>query len=79
MTLAAQKAFSEYVMRKLEVTEDQSRMSLTPTGFSVTQFQYLRWPEECVPHVTSTVLEIANLVQKVQMCTGNKAILVMCK
>ena len=54
-------------------------MSVMPTGYSVTQFQYLRWPEESAPNTTSTILEIANLVQKVQMSTGNKAIIVMCK
>lgn len=79
VTLIDQKVFSEYVMRKLEVVENQARMSLTPIAFSVTQFQYLRWPEDTVPHATSTVLEIANLVQKVQMSTGNKSILVVCK
>ncbi len=29
--------------------------------------------------ITSPVLEIANLVQKVQMASGNKPIVVMCK
>ena len=79
VTLTDQKAFSEYVMRKLEVTEHQPTMSVMPTGYSVTQFHYLRWPEENAPNTTSTILEIANLVQKVQMSTGNKAIIVMCK
>ena len=79
VTLTDQKAFNEYVMRKLEITEDQPRMSVTPTGYSVILFQYLSWPEESVPNTTSTILEIANLVQNVQMSTGNKNITVMCK
>ena len=79
MTLTDQKAFSEYVMWKLEITEHQPTMSVMPTGYSVTQFQYLRWPEDSVPNTTSTILEIANLVQKVQMSTGNKSIIVLCK
>ena len=79
VTLTDQKAFSEYVMRKLEITEHQPRISVMPTGYSVTQFQYLSWPEESAPNTTSTILEIANLVQKVQMSTGNKTIIVMCK
>ena len=79
VTLTDQKDFTEYFMRKLEITEHQPRMSVTSTGFSVTQFQYLSWPEESVPNTTSTILEIANMVQKVQMNTGNKSIIVMCK
>ena len=79
VTLTDQKAFSEYVMRELEISEDQPRMSVMPTGYSVTQFHYLRWPEDSAPNTTSTILEIANLVQKVQMSTGNKAIIIMCK
>ncbi len=66
-------------MRKFEIVEKQSRMSVTPTGTSITQFQYLRWQENAVPNSTSAILEIANLVQKVQMSTGNKPIVVMCK
>ena len=49
------------------------------TGFTVTQFQYLKWPEDGVPQSTTGVLEVANLVQKVQMGSGNKPIVVMCK
>ncbi len=79
VTFKDKKAFSGYVMRKFEIVEKQSRMSVTPTGTSITQFQYLRWQENAVPNSTSAILEIANLVQKVQMSTGNKPIVVMCK
>ncbi len=79
VTVTDQRAFSDYVMRKLEIVENQTRMSVTPTSFSITQFQYLRWQEDTGPNTTSGMLEIANLVQKVQMSTGNKSILVMCK
>ena len=63
----------------MEISENQSRMSVSQTGFTVTQFQYLKWPEDGVPQATTGVLEVANLVQKVQMGSGNKAIVVMCK
>ncbi len=43
------------------------------------QFQYLKWQEDAIPSSTSAVLEIANLVQKVQISTGNRLIVVMCK
>ena len=36
--------------------------------------QYLRWMEDSVPMITSPVLEISILVQKVQMGSGNKPI-----
>ena len=54
-------------------------MAVTRSGFTVTQFHYLKWPEDSVPQTTTGVLEVANLVQKVQMATRNKAIVVMCK
>ena len=64
----------------MEVTESsQSSMSVSSSGFTVTQFQYTAWPEDDVPQSTTGVLEVANLVQKVQMNTGNKPIVVLCK
>ena len=54
-------------------------MSVSNSGFTVTQFHYTKWPEDGVPQSTTGVLEVANLVQKVQMSSGNKAIVVMCK
>ena len=74
----------DYVVRKMEMSETRARVSIgsakqSQSVFTVTQFQYLSWPEEGVPQTTTGVLEVANLVQKVQMGTGNKAIVVMCK
>ena len=63
----------------MDICENQSRISVSQTGFTITQIQYLKWPEDSVPQTTAAVLEIANLVQKVQMGSGNKAIVVMCK
>ena len=77
VTLTSQDIYDDYVIRKMEVaTESQSSGQ---TGFTVTQFQYLKWPEDGVPRSTTGVLEVANLVQKVQMGSGNKPIVVMCK
>ena len=58
------------------ISESQSRMSVSQSGFSVA---HMGWMEDSVPIITSPVLEIANLVQKVQMGSGNKPIVVMCK
>ncbi len=79
VTFKDQKAFSEYVVRKFEIVENQNRTSVAPTGTIITQFHYLRWQENSVPNSTTAILEIANLVQKVQMSTGNKPIVVICK
>ena len=80
VTLLSQEVESDYMIRKLEISEkNPSRMSVSENGFTVTQFQYVKWPEDGVPQVTTPVLEIANLVQKVQMRSGNKTIVVMCK
>ncbi len=77
--MSDEKVFDDFVLRKLEIKENQGRQSVTPTGFSITQFQFLKWQENAAPNTTSAILEIANLVQKVQMSTGNKPIVVMCK
>ena len=66
----------DITIRKMEIVESQAKK---PTGFTVTQFHYTKWPEEGVPQSTTGVLEIDDLIQKVQMSTGNKAIVVMCK
>ncbi len=79
VTLTSQKNTNDYIVRKMDISESQSRMSVLSSGFSVTHIQYLRWMEDSVPMITTHVLEIANLVQKVQMGSGNKPIVVMCK
>ena len=79
VTLAEKKAFNGYMIRKLQLLETHTRTSVAPDINTVTQFQYLSWMEDEIPDSTSSILEIANLIQKVQMGTGNKPIVVMCK
>ena len=79
VTLKAQENCNDYIVRKMDISDSQATMSPGDNGFTVTQFQYVRWPEDGVPQSTTGVLEMANLVQKVQMGSGNKAIVVMCK
>ncbi len=87
VTLTSQETCNDYVTRKMEISDNRARMSVSgavrpdsnQSEFTVTQFQYLKWPEDGVPQTTTGVLEVANLVQKVQMGSGNKAIVVMCK
>ena len=77
VTLTKQDICGDYVIRKFEITDNQSRNLSGPV--TVTQFQYVKWPEDGVPQSTTGILEVANLVQKVQMGSGNKPIAVMCK
>ena len=79
VTLKTQENSTDFIIRKMEISDSQAVMSVNQNGFTVTQFQYVRWPENGVPQSTTGVLEMANLVQKVQMGSGNKAIVVMCK
>jgi protein tyrosine phosphatase len=82
VTLTKLDVCNDYVIRKMDIMECQSQASATPScpaSFTVTQFQYMNWPEDSVPQSTTGILEVANLVQKVQMSSGNKAIVVMCR
>ena len=79
VTLTSQEVYSDYVTRKMHLEVATESQSSGQTGFTVTQFQYVKWPEHGVPQTTIGVLEVANLVQKVQMGSGNKPIVVMCK
>ena len=79
VTLAKKKVFNGCMIRKLQLHETHTRTSVAPDTITVTQFQYLSWMEDEIPDSTSSILEIANLIQKVQMGTGNKPIVVMCK
>ena len=79
VTLTKQEISDDYVVRKFEIMETSSTNPSGPASFTVTQFQYVKWPEDDVPQSTTGILEVANLVQKVQMGSGNKAIAVMCK
>ena len=79
VTLAEKKVFNGYMIRKLQLHGIHIRTSVAPDTITVTQFQYLSWMEDEIPDSTSSILEIANLIQKVQMGTGNKPIVVMCK
>ena len=80
VTLVKQEEHSDYIIRTLTVSEINTKKCTTSEmEFTVTQFEYLKWPEDKAPQVTSSILEIANLVQKVQISTGNNVIVVMCK
>ncbi len=52
-TLTTQKNTNDYIIRKMDISESQSGMSVSQSGFSVTHIQYLRWMEDSVPMITS--------------------------
>ena len=80
VTLVKQEEHSDYIIRTLTLSEiNTNKITASEMGFTVTQFEYLKWPEDNAPQVTSSILEIANQVQKVQISTGNNVIVVMCK
>ena len=45
----------------------------------VTQFYFTRWTEKDPPQSPTAVLDILQEVNAVQMASGNKPIVVMCK
>ena len=69
-------------MRKFEISEDK----LTHPGvqgvkaaFTVTQLHFLVWPEHETPPFTSSLIELVENVNKVQMGARNKPMTIMCK
>ena len=65
VTLVEKKMFNDHIIRKLQLHKTRTRMSVAPDTITVTQFQYLSWMEDEIPDNTSSILEIANLIQKV--------------
>ena len=47
-------------------------------NFVVTQFHHLDWPEDSNPSL-GTLIEMLDMIIKMQMSTGNRPITVMCK
>lgn len=70
----------DVVVRKFEVDEKR-RSSLLDlkTAFTVTQFQFLVWKEHEIPPIGLPLVELVNGVNKVQMGSGNRPMVVMCK
>ena len=78
----AQQTHSDYVLRKFEIDEqkDQASSLLSiKTSFTVSLFQFKEWPEHKCPQEAAPIIDLINCVIKVQMTTGNKPIVVMCK
>lgn len=80
--LLLEEKYGDYDLRKFEINEDKSShpgVSGVKTAFTVTQFHFLAWPEYETPPITSSLIELIGNVNKVQMGSGNRPIIVMCK
>ena len=78
----SQQNHGDYVLRKFEIDEQKDQASpllSVKTSFTVSQFQFMEWPEHKCPQEAAPIIELINCVIKVQMATGNKPIVVMCK
>ena len=72
----------DVVVRRFEVDEKKQKSSSfvdLKTAFTVTQFQYLVWMENENPPIASPLIEMVDSVNKIQMGSGNRPMVVMCK
>ena len=82
VTLLSEENYGDYNLRQFEINEKRAShpgMIGVRTAFTVTQFQYMVWPEHETPSSTSSLIELIDNVNKVQMGFGNRPMIVMCK
>ena len=72
-------AYGDYVIRKLGVSMTSSEASPSEPPTTVTQFHFTHWTEKDHPQNCTSILDVIQEVNSVQMATGNKPIVVMCK
>ena len=75
------EAFGDYVVRKLEVSKQSSEAAavMSEPSLVVTQFHFTRWKAKEYPHRSASLLDLIQDVNRVQMNTNNKPIVVICK
>ena len=66
--------FNDYTLREFKLVDTQDGSSL-----NVKQFQYTDWPEDSVPSSGSGLIDLIGQVQKWQMSSGDKPIIVHCR
>ena len=80
--LLAEENYGDYDLRKFEISEDEIThpgVQGVKTAFTVTQLHFLVWPEHETPPITSSLIELVENINKVQMGAGNKPMIIMCK
>ena len=69
-------------LRKFEINKEKVTVVegvKAQASFTMTQFHFLEWPEHESPPITSSLIELMGNVNKVQMGTRSKPMIVMCK
>ena len=77
--MLSEESYRDYNLRKFEINEDRTGVVGVKTAFTVTQFHFLAWPEIETPPITSFLIELVDNVNRNQMRSGNRPIIVMCK
>ena len=80
--LLAEENYGDYDLRKFEISEDKTThpgVEGVQTSFTVTQLHFLVWPEHETPPITSSLIELVENVNKVQMGAANKPMIIICK
>ena len=80
--LLAEENYGDYELRKFEINEDRTAhpgVQGVETSFTVTQLHFKVWPEHETPPITSSLIQLVENVNKVQMGAGNKPTIIMCK
>ena len=80
--LLSEEKYGDYDLRRFEINEDKAShpgVVGVKTAFTVTQFQFLVWPEHETPPITSSLIELVDNVNKVPIGSENRPIIVMCK
>ncbi len=72
------ESLGDYSARKLAVSLAERDDPAEPPHV-VTQFHFTRWTEKDPPQSTTALLEVVREVNSIQMASGNKPIVVMCK
>ena len=69
------------VMRTFEVdsTNQSSNYANIKSSFTITLFQFLAWKERECPTDVSSLLDLVENVNKLQMKSSSKPLIVMCK
>ena len=77
----SEDSHGDFVRRKFAVDEKKCDEALLEekTSFTVTQFQFTMWPEHETPPTISSIIELVDDVNVVQMRSGNGPMTVMCK
>ena len=70
----------DYIIRKLEVSKHYTHgATVTAESLKVTLFHFTQWKEKEHLRNNSSLLSLIEDVNRVQMNTNNKPIMVMCK